>query len=152
MSTWNRGDFHILQDSGANPDVADLADAVLTVENSGDVGIGTRTPASKLEVVGIVHSTSGGFKFPDGSIQTTASPEPPRAAGNVVLDENGEALVDLPESFVAASDGLRYQLTCIGGFAPVYVAEKARGGVFRIAGGEPGMEVSWQVTQEREAH
>jgi len=147
--TWNRGDFHILQDNGGNPDVADLGDAALTVTNSSNVGIGTTTPASKLEVAGIVHSTMGGFKFPDGSIQTSASPVPNRAAGNAVLDTNGEARVELPESLTAASDGLRYQLTCVGGFAPVYVAEKARGGVFQIAGGEPGMEVSWQVTGGR---
>ncbi len=36
------------------------------------VGIGTINPNSKLEVTGSIHSTSGGFKFPDGSIQTTA--------------------------------------------------------------------------------
>jgi hypothetical protein len=144
--TWNRGDFHILQDNGANPNVADLADAALTVTNSRNVGIGTTTPASKLEVAGIVHSTTGGFKFPDGSIQTSASPVPNRAAGNVVLDVSGEAVVELPASLRASE--LRYQLTCIGGFAPVYVAEKAAGGIFAIAGGEPGMEVSWQVTGE----
>ena len=32
----------------------------------------------------------------------------------------------------------RYQLTCIGGFAPVYVAEKISGGRFRIAKLPPG--------------
>ncbi len=39
---------------------------------SGNVGIGTTTPASPLTVSGIVESTSGGFKFPDGTVQTTA--------------------------------------------------------------------------------
>lgn len=39
---------------------------------SGDVGIGTPSPGSKLEVAGTVHSTSGGFKFPDGTVQTSA--------------------------------------------------------------------------------
>ena len=38
-----------------------------------NVGIGTSTPSSKLTVAGIVQSTSGGFKFPDGSTQTTAA-------------------------------------------------------------------------------
>jgi hypothetical protein len=39
---------------------------------SGNVGIGTTTPASPLTVTGLIESTSGGFKFPDGTIQTTA--------------------------------------------------------------------------------
>jgi hypothetical protein len=34
----------------------------------------------------------------------------------------------------------------IGGFAPVYVAEEIAGNQFQIAGGEPGLKVSWQVT------
>ena len=40
----------------------------------------------------------------------------------------------------------RYQLTCIGGFAPVYIATEIANHRFRIAGGSPGMKVSWQVT------
>lgn len=39
----------------------------------GKVGIGTTTPGSKLTVVGVVESTSGGVKFPDGTTQTTAT-------------------------------------------------------------------------------
>jgi hypothetical protein len=41
-------------------------------ETGGRVGIGTTSPTTKLTVNGIVNSTSGGFKFPDGSIMTTA--------------------------------------------------------------------------------
>ena len=38
-------------------------------------------------------------------------------------------------------------MTAIGAPAPnLYVADKLSGGRFRIAGGEPGMEVSWMVT------
>jgi len=40
---------------------------------SGNVGIGTTSPNSKLEVDGTIHSTSGGFKFPDATTQTTAA-------------------------------------------------------------------------------
>ncbi len=40
----------------------------------GNVGIGTLTPAQKLSVAGTVESTTGGFKFPDGTVQTTANP------------------------------------------------------------------------------
>lgn len=38
----------------------------------GNVGIGTASPAQLLSVAGTVESTSGGFKFPDGTVQTTA--------------------------------------------------------------------------------
>nr|WP_295901383.1 tail fiber domain-containing protein [uncultured Bdellovibrio sp.] len=41
--------------------------------NGGSVGIGTNSPTVKLEVAGTVYSTTGGFKFPDGTVQTTAS-------------------------------------------------------------------------------
>lgn len=39
---------------------------------SGNVGIGTTTPNEKLTVAGTVSSTSGGFIFPDGSLQRSA--------------------------------------------------------------------------------
>jgi len=38
-----------------------------------NVGIGTSAPAQKLDVAGIIRSSSGGFLFPDGTTQTTAS-------------------------------------------------------------------------------
>jgi hypothetical protein len=38
----------------------------------GNVGVGTASPAHKLDVAGSVRSSSGGFVFPDGTVQTTA--------------------------------------------------------------------------------
>jgi len=70
--------------------------------------------------------------------------------GNTVLDGAGEAIVTLPDYFDALNTDYRYQLTCIGGFAPVYVAEKISNGQFRIAGGSAGLEISWQVTGVRQ--
>lgn len=69
--------------------------------------------------------------------------------GNVVLDEKGAATVTMPEWFEALNREFRYQLTCIGGFAQVYVAEEIRDNQFKIAGGTPGLKVSWQVTGVR---
>ncbi len=37
-----------------------------------NVGIGTENPSEKLQVAGLVFSSDGGFKFPDGSVQTRA--------------------------------------------------------------------------------
>ncbi len=45
----------------------------LRVDRLGNVGIGNSSPASKLTVAGIIESTSGGVKFPDGTTQTTAA-------------------------------------------------------------------------------
>jgi len=70
--------------------------------------------------------------------------------GNVILDANGEARIELPGWFDALNKDFRYQLTCIGGFAQVYIEEKITNNQFKIAGGKPGMEVSWQVTGIRQ--
>ena len=43
--------------------------------------------------------------------------------GNVNLDNKGEAVVELPYYFETINMEFRYQLTCIGGFAQVYIAE-----------------------------
>ncbi len=67
--------------------------------------------------------------------------------GNVTLDANGEARVQMPDWFQALNQEFRYQLTAIGAPGPnLYVAEEINGNKFRIAGGKPGSKVSWQVT------
>ncbi len=43
---------------------------------TGKVGIGTTTPSDKLSVNGIVQSISGGFRFPDGTLQETKAFSP----------------------------------------------------------------------------
>jgi hypothetical protein len=70
-------------------------------------------------------------------------------SGNVILDKRGRATVELPRWMEAENKDFRYQLTCIGGFARIYVAKKIEGNRFGIAGGRPGMEVSWQITGVR---
>jgi hypothetical protein len=70
--------------------------------------------------------------------------------GVVNLDAQGEAVVQLPAWFGALNKEFRYQLTCIGGFAPVYIAEEISENRFKIAGGNPGMKVSWMVTGIRQ--
>jgi hypothetical protein len=113
----------------------------------------------KVHVNGTLSKSSGSFKIdhpldPEGKYLYHSFVESPDMMniynGNVVLDENGEAWVELPEWFEALNRDFRYQLTCIGGFAPVYIAEKIQHNRFKIAGGKPGMEVSWQVTGIRQ--
>lgn len=70
--------------------------------------------------------------------------------GNVVLDGNGEAIITVPDWFEALNKNFSYQLTCVGGYAPVYIESELHQGAFRIAGGRPGLKVCWQVTGERQ--
>ena len=67
--------------------------------------------------------------------------------GNALMGEKGQAWIQLPKYFKALNQDFRYQLTAIGASAPnLYIAEKISDNRFKIAGGKPGMEVSWQVT------
>jgi len=49
-----------------------LGDSIITQLN-GNIGVGLDTPASKLTVQGMIETTLGGYKFPDGTVQTTAA-------------------------------------------------------------------------------
>ncbi|HMQ16296.1 MAG TPA: hypothetical protein PKC49_10005 [Phycisphaerae bacterium] len=69
--------------------------------------------------------------------------------GTVILGEDGGAQVRVPDYLEALNADFRYQLTCVGGYAPVYVAEEIRQNAFTIAGGRPGLKVSWQLTGVR---
>ncbi len=67
--------------------------------------------------------------------------------GVAKLDSRGEAVVQLPAWFEALNQDFRYQLTALGAPGPnLYIAQKVKSNRFKIAGGSPGMEVSWQVT------
>jgi hypothetical protein len=43
------------------------------IRAAGGVGIGTTSPTDPVTVNGVIRSTTGGFKFPDGTVQTTRS-------------------------------------------------------------------------------
>jgi hypothetical protein len=71
--------------------------------------------------------------------------------GNVVLDENGEASIEMADWFDALNRDFRYHLTPIGAPGPnLHIAQEMIERTFRIAGGTPGMKVSWQVTGIRQ--
>jgi len=70
--------------------------------------------------------------------------------GMTVLDLSGSSSVNLPDWFEAVNGDFRYQLTAIGAPAPnLHIAREISNNQFMIAGGQPGMKVSWQVTGVR---
>lgn len=82
---------------------------------------------------------------------STESPEVLNSySGTAVLDNTGEAWVQLPDYYDAINTDERYQLTAIGAPGPMlHVAERVENNEFKIAGGLPGMEVSWEVKARR---
>jgi len=59
--------------SGFSQSSSFIGDSTIFEDKYGKVGIGTDSPASRLTVVGVIESIgAGGFKFPDGTVQTTA--------------------------------------------------------------------------------
>jgi len=113
----------------------------------------------KVNVTGTLTKAGGSFKI-DHPIDPSnkylyhsfvESPDMKNIYDGVVnLDTQGEAVVQLPGWFGTLNKEFRYQLTCIGGFAPVYIAEEISENRFKIAGGNPGMKVSWMVTGIRQ--
>jgi hypothetical protein len=70
--------------------------------------------------------------------------------GNIILDDNGEATITLPDWFEALNENYRYQLTPIGGAAPnLYIAKEVVNNQFSIAGGSSRMKISWQISGTR---
>src|SRR4029078_11081426 len=112
-----------------------------------------------VEVTGTVTQGGGASKIdhpldPENKTLTHSFVESPDMMniydGVVVLDTDGAATVELPEWFGALNGDFRYQLTAIGAPAPdLYVASEVADNRFGIAGGTPGMKVSWQITGVR---
>ncbi|MDZ7261957.1 MAG: hypothetical protein ONB05_07625 [candidate division KSB1 bacterium] len=113
-----------------------------------------------VHVIGTLTKTSGSFKIdhpldPENKYLYHSFVESPDMMniynGIIVLDANGEAMVQLPDWFGALNRDFRYQLTAIGAPGPnLYIAEEIFNNRFRIAGGTAGMKVSWQVTGIRQ--
>jgi len=71
--------------------------------------------------------------------------------GNVVLDHNGQARVQLPDYFMAINRNFSYNLTPVGSPAPgIYISKEINDEAwFEISGGNPGQKISWYVYAER---
>ncbi len=57
--TWNRGSFHFLQNSGVNANNPTMSDAVMTITNGGNVGVGVTSPTARLDVAGKLKAVVG---------------------------------------------------------------------------------------------
>ena len=112
-----------------------------------------------VQVTGVLAKAGGSFKIdhpldPENKYLSHSFVESPDMKniydGNVTTDENGEATVMLPDYFEALNSDFRYQLTVIGTFAQVIVAEEIKDNRFTIKTSAPGVKVSWQVTGIRQ--
>lgn len=113
-----------------------------------------------VRVVGNLSKGSGSFKIdhpldPENKYLSHSFVESPDMMnvynGTVVLDADGIARVTMPDWFEALNRDFRYQLTAIGAPGPnLHIAEEIQNNQFRIAGGSPGLKVSWQVTGIRQ--
>ena len=126
--------------------------------------VGGRNPTAAyfqgtVAVVGTLSKTAGSFKIdhpldPTNKYLYHSFVESPDMLniynGITTLNEQGEAIVEMPDWFEALNRDYRYQLTCLGQYAPVFIAEKIKEGKFKIEGGQPGQEISWQVTGIRQ--
>jgi hypothetical protein len=70
-------------------------------------------------------------------------------SGNVITDQNGDSVVNLPDWFESLNKDPRYQLTVIGTFAQAIVAREIQDNRFTIKTNVPNVRVSWQVTGVR---
>ena len=67
--------------------------------------------------------------------------------GVIFLNNDGTAIVTMPDWFESLNTEFRYQLTAIGAPGPnLHISKKINGNTFEISGGSSNMEVSWQVT------
>lgn len=70
--------------------------------------------------------------------------------GTIVLDVNGDAVIELPIYFKEININFSYQLTAIGSSAPnLFVKDEIKGNTFKISGGNANQKVSWTVFAER---
>ncbi len=112
--------------------------------------------AGDTHVTGTLTKAAGAFKIdhpldPDNMYLYHSFVESPDMKnvydGIVELDFVGEAWVVLPDWFEELNRDFRYQLTPLGAPAPnLYIAQEIMSNQFRIAGGDPGLRVSWLVT------
>lgn len=103
----------------------------LRVDSTGNVGIGTNLPSAKLEVAGMIYTTTGGIKFPDNSIQTTAgvSTSAGGSTGQVQYNNAGAfaGATNVSTNGTVLTVGSTSLRTLAGGFTPTIQLEETSG-------------------------
>jgi hypothetical protein len=145
--------------------ISENSNGVIGITNTGNgvTGIGNAGLAGffagDVEVSGNVAKLGGSFKIdhpldPANKYLYHSFVESPDMKniydGNVTTDQNGDAVITLPDYFQALNKDYRYQLTVIGTFAHAIVASKISNNRFTIKTNAPNVEVSWQVTGIRQ--
>lgn len=136
----------------------------LLVEEGAYYGVFVNTPSTggkagyfngNVEITGTLSKGGGSFKIdhpldPENKYLYHSFVESPDMMnvynGNTKTDENGIAIITMPEYFQALNRDFRYQLTCIETFANAIVSKKISNNSFTIQTDKPSVEVSWQVT------
>ncbi|KAA3635276.1 MAG: hypothetical protein DWP97_05060 [Calditrichaeota bacterium] len=111
--------------------------------------------SGNVHVNGTLSKSAGSFKIdhpldPENKYLAHSFVESPDMMnvynGNITTDQNGYAIVTLPEYFDALNKDFRYQLTTIGAFSQAIISEEISGNRFVIQTDKPNIKVSWQVT------
>jgi len=122
-----------LSSSGGHIDITNVNGFEITasggqrfyIDSVGNVGISTNSVTSTLTVGGVIESAVGGYKFPDGSIQTSASnavsgrlnltdTSPPATSAGSAGDKAGDMAVDSASLYYCTT-------TYIDGLSPIWV-------------------------------
>jgi trimeric autotransporter adhesin len=152
---WNGSVYDGVGGSFAGGTASALGDGVDAYAGSGYAGNFT----GNVNVTGNLSKSGGNFKIDDPLDPANKylyhsfveSPDMMNIYNGVAtLDAEGATVITMPEWFSILNRDFRYQLTCIGGFAPVYIAEELANNQFKIGGGHPGMRISWQITGIRQ--
>jgi len=115
----------------------------LSILPGGNIGIGTTTPGQKLTVAGIIETTSGGYKFPDGTTQTTASTSGLGGSGSTNYISKWTAATSLGNSSIY--DNGNVGIGTISPATKLHVETSGGGDTFRIrnTGASPGGDGRW---------
>ena len=70
-------------------------------------------------------------------------------SGNITTDENGTAIVKLPEYIEKINNDFRYQLTVIGQFSQAIISKEISNNQFEIKTDKPNVKVSWLINAKR---